>query len=412
MVTSTDIKFYVHSNKNAPQLNNAWGALAGVLDSCLITGYNAPTITSASASNNALTLNFGENHNLLAGQVLLISGSTQPEYNREFRIANIPTLSTVQIDLDNTFTSQPTGVLKAMLPPLGWVKEFSNGGKCAYRNANRNNTSRPFLRVVDQIDPVWGSKYAKYAKVGIVENMIDIDTLLGLQTPYDMVNPDKNWIGTGVRDTAYNGWAKWYYSRAQDVYVNNYYDSEGGSAKNKHWLIVGNGDWFYVLPSQIDSPYPNIYFFGELKTNTGEVYGLGSTLGHFPANENNATATKTALSSGAASFLLHMGKTSGIRAFGMQSGNNDGPGGLPIWYENINAGLVLSDVYVGCVSESIAYRAKMPAFKWLMNPYDANYELKTVEDTDTAYILKSVYASASATNSEPTTFGLVGFKLY
>lgn len=46
-------------------------------------------------------------------------------------------------------------------------------------------SSRPFLRVVDELDPLWSSSYSKYAKVGIVENMSSIDSMSGTQCPFN-----------------------------------------------------------------------------------------------------------------------------------------------------------------------------------------------------------------------------------
>lgn len=401
---STDIKVYVHSNSNAQQLSNNWGALVNVLDSCLTTGYNCPAINTASVSNNILSIDFGTNHNLLVGQVILLAGANQSIFNREFRIANIPTLTQVQIDLDSTFSSTITGTLTATVPPLGWIKEFSEGGKRAYRNAEKTKTDRPFLRVIDEIDPVWDASYAKYAKVGIVENMKDINTMLGLQTPFDPTNPDKNWIGTGSRENALNGWAKWYYSRVRDVYENGWYDNEGNQDGNKRWLIVGNKEWFYILQAQVNSGYPNIYFFG----NLGSAYGLSSSLQYDTASRNRQTNNKTALSSSASSFLLHIGTSTGYRALGLQSGGNDGPGGSSDYYEPVSERFVASDVYISVRFDSKTYRNLMPSFKWLMNPYDANYELKTFEDSNAAFLLKTV----CATTGGSTNSGLIAFQLY
>lgn len=410
-IKSTDIKFYVHTNTNAPTLQNTWGQLSGVLDACLIDGYNCPAISGASISSNVLTINFGVNHNLLAGQVLLLSGVNQAEYNRQFRIANIPTLTSVQIDIDDTFKNQPTGVIAATIPPLGWVKEFSSGGKRGYRNAQTNVTDRPYLRVVDEIDPVWASTYAKYAKVGIVENMTDIDTVSGLQTPFDLANPDKNWNGTGSGAGAINGWAKWYYSRIRDIFNSNYYDSEGTDSSVKRWMIVGNGDWFYILPSQVDSILPNVYFFGNLD-KTQNLYGLSSSLQHGAAQENKQTVNKTPLSSSAASFLLHIGASSGFSALGMQSGGNYGAGGSAVFYEPISEMLVVSDVYISARHDGRTYRSIMPSFKWLMNPYDATYNLKTLENDKDVFLVKVVYASTSDAASEPSNSrGLIAFQL-
>ncbi|WP_034171141.1 hypothetical protein [Acinetobacter sp. YZS-X1-1] len=250
MVASTDIKFYVHTNNNAPQLQNAYGSMINVLDACLVNGINIGTISSLTASGSTVTALFSSAHNLMQYQVIKIAGAAQAEFNGEHRILTIPNSSSLTFELATApSVTTATGAISASLPPLGWEKPFSSsnpngGGKAAYRSTNLLLPSRPFLRVVDELDPVWNSNYAKYAKVGIVEDMSDIDTLIGAQVPYDTANPNKNWQGTGSGSSAYNGWAKWYYSR---------YQLEGGTADqttppngNKTWIIVGDGDYFYI----------------------------------------------------------------------------------------------------------------------------------------------------------------------
>lgn len=393
MVANTEIKFYVHTNSNAPQLPNTWGSLVGILDACLINGYNAPPISEVAISSNVMTITFGVAHNLLSGQVLRLSGANQSEFNREFRITTIPTLNTVQIVLDNSLPASISGIIFATLPSLGWVKEFSGGGRRAYRSAEISKTERPFLRILDELDPAYGADYAKYAKVGIVSNMSDINSISGLQTPYDLQKPDKNWIGTGSGTATINGWAKWYYSNNEDVYSLSFGDSNGSNSTAKQWLVVGNGEWFYILPSLFNSIYPNTYFFGKLSESTETCYGLSSSLQYDTARNNISSNKKTALASGVAAFLLHNGSSLGVRALGMQSGGNDGPGGSSLYFESLNDQLLVSDVYVSQIHNNNIYRFKMPSFKWVINPYLAAYELKTMQDLSSTYLLKTVCAS-------------------
>lgn len=406
---STDIKFYVHTNSNAPQLSNTSGDLVNLLDACLTIGYNCPQINSASVANNILTITFGTNHNLLAGQVILLSGAINDIYNRQFRIANIPTLTTVQFDIDDTFKIQPTGNIAATIPPLGWVKEFSSEGKRAYRNAEVEKVDRPYLRIVDELDPAWNASYSKYGKVGIVENMLDIDTLLGLQTPYDASSPLKNWIGTGSGAQALNGWAKWYYARGEDINTHGSIDSSAPRGGSRSWLVVGNHDWFYLLPSHTPTSQQSfIYFFGALKTTQGELYGLSSTLvyGGWDITLKNATP----LSSEPKTFLLHHNPTPYLRAIGFDSGIKAGPSGDSSLYENINNGFVASDVYIMCVKNGLAYRALMPSLKWVLNPHDATFNMKTIEDGESVFILKTLQVSTGLNSNDIR--GLAGFQLF
>lgn len=274
MVASTDIKFYVHTNNNAPQLQNAYGSMINVLDACLIDGIQIGVVSSLTASGNTVTAIFGAAHNLMQYQVIKITGANQPEFNGEHRILSIPDTSSFTFELAAVpSVTTATGTISASLPPLGWEKPFSSsnpngGGKAAYRSLNLLLPSRPFLRVVDELDPVWALTYAKYAKVGIVEDMTDIDTMLGVQAPYNSASVDKNWFGSGSGATAVNGWAKWYYAHNASFSSSNIQsDTSATSSGNRRWILVGNADYFYILPTNHSTDvYFSPYGFGAFKS--------------------------------------------------------------------------------------------------------------------------------------------------
>ncbi|MDO5541713.1 MAG: hypothetical protein Q4F77_00250 [Acinetobacter sp.] len=265
MAANTDIKFYVHTNNNAPQLQNSFGCMIDVLDACLVNGFSSQTVSTLTASGTTVTATFGSAHNFMQYQVIKITGAAQAEFNGEHRILTIPDSSSLTFELA-TAPSVPTatGIISASLPPLGWEKPFSSsnpngGGKAAYRSLNLLLPSRPFLRVVDELDPAYTATYAKYAKVGIVEDMTDIDTMLGVQAPFDPANPDKNWVGTGSGTAAINGWAKWYYASS----AINAGDSIAPAAGNRQWLLVGNKDYLYIMPSHaLSRTHALLYGFG------------------------------------------------------------------------------------------------------------------------------------------------------
>lgn len=267
MVASTDIKFYVHTNNNAPQLQNAYGSMINVLDACLVDGINIGAISSLTASGKTVTATFGSAHNLMQYQVIKITGANQAEFNGEHRVLTVPNSNEVTFELASTpSVTTATGAIAASLPPLGWEKPFSSsnpsgGGKAAYRSTNLLLPIRPFLRVVDELDPAYTATYAKYAKVGIVEDMTDIDTMLGVQAPFDAAFANKNWVGTGSGSSAYNGWAKWYY--ASSVLAGQSSDSVAPANGNRDWICVGSADYFYIFPTAIPNGkhYSN-YGFG------------------------------------------------------------------------------------------------------------------------------------------------------
>lgn len=278
MVASTDIKFYVHTNTNAPQLQNTYGSLLEILDACLLNGFGAQTITSLVVEGRQVTADFGQAHNFLQYQVIKITGASQPEFNGEHRILTVPNAQSVTFELAAApSTATVTGTITASLPPLGWEKPFSSsnltgGGKAAYRSKNLLLPSRPFLRVIDERDVVWNASYAKYAKVGIVESMIDIDTMLGVQAPYDSNTPNKNWAGMESGANAFNGWAKWYYARNNldgsidgGVTVGGA-DSAAPTNGIRAWTLIGSGDFFYLLVATTPTSLPVLYGFGSFES--------------------------------------------------------------------------------------------------------------------------------------------------
>lgn len=272
MVASTDIKFYVHTNTNAPQLQNAFGCMIDVLDACLVNGFGSQTVSTLTASGTTVTATFGSAHNFMQYQVIKIAGATQTEYNGEHRILTVPNANSITFQLAAApSVTTATGTINCSLPPLGWLKPFSGTGKAAYRSSNALLASRPYLRVVDALDPAYTSTYAKYAKVGIVEDMTDIDTMLGVQAPYDSANPDKNWVGTGSGTTGINGWARWYYAASGSV-SSGLINSQTPAAGNRQWILVGNSDYFYILPTSmvpsatINTQHASAYGFGAFKS--------------------------------------------------------------------------------------------------------------------------------------------------
>lgn len=292
MTINTDIKFYINTNTNAPQLTNNFGCMLNVLDACLVNGFSSQTISSLTYSNNIATATFASAHNFMQYQVIKIIGATQAEYNIETRILTVPDSTTITFKLFSIpSVTTATGTISCSLPPLDWEKPFSStsatGGKGAYRSKNILLSNRPYLRVVDELDPAYTSTYAKYAKVGIVEDMTDIDTMLGVQAPYDSTNPNKNWVGSGSGATAVNGWSKWYYARNDNAHSTSTLDTSTPPTNNRSWVLVGTKDYFYILPSQTGSGSAFPYGFGNftsfLNTDNSNTF-LSSTLMYGAAN--------------------------------------------------------------------------------------------------------------------------------
>lgn len=254
MVTGKTVKFFTSKNNNAPQLQNAHGSMLSVLDACLVSGIQVGTVASLTAIGVTATANFGVVHNLMKHQVIRINGATQAEFNGDFKIKQIVNETTIRFELNTAASvANATGTISCMLAPLDFEKTFSSttalgGGRAAFRSKDEALPNRPFLRVVDERISSYSINYAKYAKVGIVENMNDINTMTGVQAPYTTSAPTRNWNPTGSGANIKNGWAKWYYCSVGE------YNSDSTSLADfsivaGDWLVIGTDTGFYMMNS-------------------------------------------------------------------------------------------------------------------------------------------------------------------
>ena len=254
MVTGKTVKFFTSKNNNAPQLQNVQGSMLSLLDACLVSGIQVGTVLSLTAVGTIATATFGVVHNLMKHQVIRISGATQAEFNGNFKIKQIVNETTIKFELSDAATiGKATGTINCLLTPLDFEKPFSSttalgGGRAAFRSKDESIPNRPFLRVVDERISNYSVNYAKYAKVGIVENMTDIDTMTGVQAPYTTSAPTRNWNPTGSGVNIKNGWARWYYCSAGDYYPDSTSLSDF-SIISGNWLVVGTDTGFYIMNS-------------------------------------------------------------------------------------------------------------------------------------------------------------------
>lgn len=262
MVTGKTVKFFTSKNNNAPQLLNVHGSMLALLDACLVSGIQVGTVASLTASGTTATATFGMVHNLMKHQIIRISGVDQAEFNGDFKIKQIVDTNTITFELNTAATvTSATGTINCLLAPLDFEKPFSSttalgGGRAAFRSKDESLPNRPFLRVVDERISSYSNNYAKYAKVGIVENMTDIDTMTGVQAPYIASAATRNWNPTGGGVNIKNGWAKWYYCALGEDYTDSASLADYSIAAGD-WLVVGTDAGFYIMNStnnNLDDP--------------------------------------------------------------------------------------------------------------------------------------------------------------
>ena len=271
---SFPVKFFHSSMQGAPVLSNNWGDLIGLLDGCLVTGFNLKSVDSITSTAQVATVSVSSGHGYKVDQVVLISGCDQSAYNGEQRVVSV-TASAFTFTVAGTPTSPATTQtsISCKVAPLGWEKAFSGTNKAAYRSTD-TASPRHYLRVDDGLKDTNGfetynTSWAKWANVGICENMSDIDTIVGAQAPYDGSNPDKNWKQTASQQW---GWYKWFHARQTG------YESYGDNGPGpRNWVIVGDGRLFFLLNTQA----PNftwfgrsVYCFGDQSSfKAGDAYG-------------------------------------------------------------------------------------------------------------------------------------------
>ena len=236
------VKFFHSGMAGAPVVSNNWGDLIGLLDGCLVNGFNLKSIDSITSTAGVATASINSGHAYVKDQIVLITGCEQSEYNGEQRVTDI-TANTFTFDVAGSPASPATtsSSISCKVAPLGFEIAFTGTNKRVYRSTNPQS-KRPFLRVDNSLDPVWTTTYAKYAKVTMAENMTGIDTFVGARAPYDPALPTVNEVGTGSGSAAVNGWMRWYQARN----IGSSSDASDGGAGARAWVVVGDDRGFYL----------------------------------------------------------------------------------------------------------------------------------------------------------------------
>lgn len=259
-MTDLTVKYFNSGMTGAPQISNNWGDLVTMLDACLINGFALKAIDSLTFADGIATATIASGHAYRPFQVVEIAGAEQPEYNGQFRVLTATT-TTFTYAVTGTPASPATTAtsLSAKVAPLGWEKPFSATHKAAYRS--RNPQSPQNLLLIDNSlkTPGYNTSWAKWANVGIVEDLSNIDTIVGAQAPYDPNNPTQNWKQVTADQW---GWYKWYHARQYGY--DDYGDSGGG---NRNWVLIGDDRLFYLFVTNA-AGYNwfgrNCYCFGDI----------------------------------------------------------------------------------------------------------------------------------------------------
>ena len=259
-MTDLTVKYFNSGMTGAPQISNNWGDLVTMLDACLVNGFALKAIDTLTFANGVATATITAGHAYQPHQVVFVAGAEQPEYNGSFRVLTT-TMTTFTYAVTGTPVSPATTTtnLSAKVAPLGWEKPFAGTGKAAYRSKNPQSPQNLLLIDNSLKTPNYTTGWAKWANVGIVEDLSDIDTIVGAQAPYDPNNPTQNWKQVTASQW---GWYKWFHARGPQYESNG--DSGGGG---RNWVLIGDDRLFFLFCTNA-AGYGwygrNSYCFGDL----------------------------------------------------------------------------------------------------------------------------------------------------
>jgi hypothetical protein len=264
------VKYFTSSMAGAPVVSNNWGDLIGLLDACLVTGFATKAVDSLTFSGGIATATISAGHSYQPYQAVEIAGADQPEYNGQFRVLTATsTTFTYAVTGSPVSPATTAAAISAKVAPLGWVKAFSDTNKAAYRSANPQSPQN-LLLVDDSLKASgYNTSWAKWANVGVVEDMTDIDTIVGAQAPYDPNKPNANWKQFEANQW---GWHKWYHARQGGDETAG---DSGSGARN--WVLVGDDRMFYLFITNAPGYNwygRNAYCFGDINSfKPGDQYG-------------------------------------------------------------------------------------------------------------------------------------------
>lgn len=248
---------WIHSGQlNAPQMDGvklSEGQMLKVLDAVLATGFNPQTATAVTGNTSSVTITFPGEHGYELKQIVAITGASDENLNGRHRVLS-RTRDTITIDAKGVTSF--TGTVVAKVAPLGFESLFGDtvALKRAYRSTNPEGT-RTVLYLDGTLPTGAGYNTANPTKrymVDLCENM----TVLGTQ-----INSYTSVINNKAKNK--NGSMFWYQARP-----NGKLDPCTATGF-RSWVIVGNGDVFYLFNEwqdygELGSKLRDLYVFGDI----------------------------------------------------------------------------------------------------------------------------------------------------
>lgn len=194
------VVWFDSSETGAPVLNNAAGSLIGVLDACLITGFNTKAVTITVAAGVATATANGHGFSGTYGKDVLIAGATPALLNGRKELTFVDT-NTFRFAAPGVADGAATGTITAKRDPLGWAKQHTGVNKAIYKRSDVTATSM-MLRV---LDTAVAPAYEVEARVFMVETATDVDTYTGRGPTEGQLAGGQYW-NKGTSDTTAKQW--------------------------------------------------------------------------------------------------------------------------------------------------------------------------------------------------------------
>lgn len=189
------VTYFDNTMTGAPVMSGTVGAMLGVLDACLITGFGLQSVSTLTVAGTVATAALPAVHGLRVGAYVRIAGATPSGLNGDWPVTSVTSQGF-------TFTTAEaagaaTGSITAKHAPLGWDKEFSGTNLAAYRSADVTGT-RLRLRVDDT--------GATSARVVGYDSMTDIATGTNPFPTTAQASGGLHWVKSSAADATARAW--------------------------------------------------------------------------------------------------------------------------------------------------------------------------------------------------------------
>jgi hypothetical protein len=166
----TSVKSFDSTMLGAPALSGTAGTTIGVLDACLVNGFDTRAASSIVVSGGVATVSYsGAVHSARLNSVILVSGVTDiTSLNGEQKITAVGSGFVKFATAASPGTA--TGTISFKMAPLGWVKPFNGTNIGVYQSSDITST-KCYLRVDDT--------GTQTCRVMGYETMTDVNTGLG-----------------------------------------------------------------------------------------------------------------------------------------------------------------------------------------------------------------------------------------